>query len=262
MGVENIHLKMGPARLGKDLLDHSELSATILGLAGDAIISVDRQQSVILFNRGAEKMFGYTAEDVGGKSLKLLLPAGMADVLAETQTETRTAARRMGDRREVTGRRKRRKREFPAEASLSIIKFKGRTILTLIMQDVSRRLLAEERLRTTLREKEVLLEEVQHRVKNNLQVITSLLGLQARSIKDPAIRKKFEESRYRIQAMAVLHEILYESASLDEIDFADYIRRLTEHLVRSYGASPRLMSAYKSAWTPSTVIEMSLRPAA
>jgi PAS domain S-box-containing protein len=242
MGLENIHPKMGPARLGKDLLDHSELSATILGLAGDAIISVDRQQSIILFNRGAEKMFGYTAEDVGGKSLKLLLPAGLTDVFREhieTLSDSRAAARRMRDRREVTGRRKDGS-EFPAEASLSIIKFKGRIILTLIMQDVSRRLLAEERLRTTLREKEVLLEEVQHRVKNNLQVITSLLGLQARSIKDPAIRKKFEESRYRIQAMAVLHEILYESVSLDEIDFADYIRRLAEHLVRSYGASGRI----------------------
>ena len=130
--------------------------------------------------------------------------------------------------------------EFPAEASLSKIQFGGRTVLTLIMQDVSRRLLAEERLRTTLREKEVLLEEVHHRVKNNLQVITSLLGLQARSIKDSATRKMFEESRYRIQAIAILHEILYESASLAEIDFADYIRRLVEHLARSYGASGRI----------------------
>ena len=57
-----------------------------------------------------------------------------------------------------------------------------------------------------------------------MQVITSLLGLQARSIKDSSTRKKFEESRYRIQAIAILHEILYESASLAEIDFADYIR--------------------------------------
>ena len=110
----------------------------------------------------------------------------------------------------------------------------------MIMHDVTRRTLAEERLRATLKEKDVLLEEVHHRVKNNLQVITSLLGLQARHIQDAATREKFQESRYRIQAMAILHEILYESDSLAEIDFADYIRRVAEHLVRSYGAAGRI----------------------
>ena len=216
--------------------------ATILDLAGDAIISVDRRQSIILYNQGAEKMFGYSAEEVSGKPLELLLPAGLAGVHrgdVETLDESGAAARRAGERREILGRRKDGS-EFPAEASLSQIQLEGRTILTLIMQDVTGRTLAEERLRAALREKEVLLEEIHHRVKNNLQVITSLLGLQARSIKDSATRKKFEESRYRIQAMAILHEILYESDSLAEIDFADYIRRLAEHLVRSYGAGGRI----------------------
>ena len=115
------------------------------------------------------------------------------------------------------------------------------TILSLMLQDVTPGTLSpKERLRAALREKEVLLEEVHHRVKNNLQVITSLLGLQARSIKDSATRIKFDESRYRIQAMAILHEILDESSSLAEIDFADYIQRLVAHLVRSYGAIGRI----------------------
>jgi two-component sensor histidine kinase len=109
-----------------------------------------------------------------------------------------------------------------------------------MLQDVTSHAFTEERLRAALREKEVLLEEVHHRVKNNLQVITSLLGLQARSIKDSATRIKFDESRYRIQAMAILHEILDESSSLAEIDFADYIQRLIAHLVRSYGAIGRI----------------------
>ena len=128
---------------------------------------------------------------------------------------------------------------FPAKVSLSKIEFEGETILSLTLQDATSHAFIEERLRAAVREKEVLLEEVHHRVKNNLQVITSLLGLQARSIKDPATRIKFDESRYRIQAMAILHEILDESSSLAEIDFADYIQRLVAHLVRSYGAIGR-----------------------
>ena len=130
--------------------------------------------------------------------------------------------------------------QFTAESSRSEIPWNDRSIWAYILHNITPPTLIEERFRATLREKDVLIEEVHHRVKNNLQVITSLLGLQARTIKDPATRKKFEESRYRIQAMAILHEILYESSSLAEIDFADYIRRLVEHLVRSNGAAVRI----------------------
>jgi PAS domain S-box-containing protein len=240
--LKHTHPKTNRPRPDRDFLDRTNPLATILDLAGDAIISVDRRQSILLFNQSAEKMFGYPAEEVNGKPLQLLFPAGLASVHRgdiEPLDKSGIAALRAGERREILGRRKDGS-EFPAEASLSQIQLEGRTILTLIMQDVTGRTLAEERLRAALREKEVLLEEIHHRVKNNLQVITSLLGLQARSIKDSATRKKFEESRYRIQAMAMLHEILYDSSSLAEIDFADYIRRLAEYLVRSYGAAGRI----------------------
>jgi two-component sensor histidine kinase len=189
-----------------------------LDLVHDAVIAVDGRQAVLLFNRRAEALFGYRAEEVLGKPLQLL---------------------RAGARKESLWRRK-DGREFAAESSRSEIALDGRNIGAYILHDITPPTAIEERLRATLREKDVLIEEVHHRVKNNLQVITSLLGLQARTIKDPATRKKFEESRYRIQAMAILHEILYESSSLAEIDFADYLRRVVEHLVRSYGAAARI----------------------
>jgi PAS domain S-box-containing protein len=210
----------------------------ILDLTGDAIISADQGRSIVFYNRGAEKMFGYTPEEACGQPVELLHPSRPATVRWEALDKS-AGAQRAGERCEILGRRKDGS-EFQALASLSKIDIGGQILFTYIVQEVTPQTAAEERLRAILRDKEMLLEEVHHRVKNNLQVITSLLGLQARSIKNAATREKFEESRYRIQAMAMLHEILYESASLAEIDFADYIRRLAEYLIRSYGAAGRI----------------------
>jgi PAS domain S-box-containing protein len=240
--------------LALDILDYINPFTRILDLAADAIIAVNVRKSVIFFNRGAELAFGYSAEEVRAKPVKLLFRGGLASFhperIATLQAGAGSAfdeahatfggnALMAAERREIIGRRKDGS-EFPAKASLSKIKFDGKTIFSLTLQDATSHAFIEERLRAALREKEVLLEEVHHRVKNNLQVITSLLGLQARSIKDPATRIKFDESRYRIQAMAILHEILDESSSLAEIDFANYVQRLVAHLVRSYGATGRI----------------------
>jgi len=207
----------------RDFLDPTHPALRILNLVHDIVVAVDGHQTIVLFNQRAEALFGYRVEQVLGKPLDLLLGA--------SRGETRW-------RRKDGG-------EFLRGSAPSEITWNGRSIWIYILRESAPPTVAEERLRATLREKDVLIEEVHHRVKNNLQVITSLLGLQARTIKDPPTRKKFEESRYRIQAMAILHEILYESSSLAEIDFADYIRRLVEHLVRSYGAGSRIRTGVR-----------------
>jgi len=224
MRVKPVPLPVSQLLGDRDFLDQTHPAIRVLDLVHDAVVVVDRRGAIILFNQHAEAMFGYRAEEVLGKALEPLLGVGLA---------------RSGERSETRWRRKDGS-EFPVEWSRSEIALNGRTICAYILHDITPPTVTEERLRATLREKNVLIEEVHHRVKNNLQVITSLLGLQARTIKDPATRKKFEESRYRIQAMAILHEILYESSSIAEIDFGDYIRRMVEHLVRSYGAASRI----------------------
>lgn len=106
---------------------------------------------------------------------------------------------------------------------------------TLLIKEILERRCVENELKQSLAEKDVLLKEIHHRVKNNLQIISSLLNLQSRKIKDQKARSSFLESNNRIQSIATLHEQLYRSKDLSRIDFAAHIRNMTNHLLRSYG---------------------------
>ena len=100
--------------------------------------------------------------------------------------------------------------------------------------DISDRKQAEEQLKASLKEKELLLKEIHHRVKNNLLVISNLLEFQADYAEDPELIKVLEDSQHRIHSMALIHEKLYRSADLDKINFGDYLEDLADNLFQSY----------------------------
>lgn len=102
-------------------------------------------------------------------------------------------------------------------------------------RDISERRAVEEQTRNSLREKEVLLKEIHHRVKNNLQIINSLLSMQADALGDARLKAAFAESQNRVRAMALIHETLYLAGDLGRIDVRAYCKRLTGALLRGYG---------------------------
>lgn len=107
-----------------------------------------------------------------------------------------------------------------------------------LQQEVSDRRHAEEQLRQSLTEREVLLKEIHHRVKNNLQIISGLLQLQSQSVTDAATVNILRESQYRIESMSLIHKKLYASSDFGEIDLSDYIPNLASNLLASYQITP------------------------
>jgi two-component sensor histidine kinase len=109
----------------------------------------------------------------------------------------------------------------------------------LVAQDLTRLKAAEAQLRESLGEKELLLREVHHRVKNNMQVISSLLAMQSTS-GDPEVLRKLEDSQNRIRTIALIHEQLYQQTELARIDTQSYLQVLAQHLIQSYGKTEQV----------------------
>lgn len=101
-------------------------------------------------------------------------------------------------------------------------------------RELAERKKAEERIKASLKEKEVLLREIHHRVKNNMQIISSLLNLQSEKIKSQEVRRAFEASQSRIRSMALIHEMLYKSKDYTSVDFAPYVQNLASQLFNAY----------------------------
>jgi two-component sensor histidine kinase len=128
--------------------------------------------------------------------------------------------------------------EFPVALSLSAFQMNGRWHAVGIVRDITQSKLAEKRILASLEEKELLLEEVHHRVKNNLQIIASLLDLQLGYVGGRGPQEVFGEIKNRVKSMALVHEKLYLSKDLSKVDFHDYLTTLINNLYRSYSVNP------------------------
>lgn len=120
--------------------------------------------------------------------------------------------------------------------TVAIIPGTSKSLVSLL--DITEQKSAEEKLKSSIRDKDLLLREIHHRVKNNLQIISSLLNLQSRYIQDEDALDVFTESQNRVKSMAIIHEKLYKSKTMSKIDFEEYITDLTDSLFYSYHVNP------------------------
>lgn len=127
---------------------------------------------------------------------------------------------------------------IPMEVNARLFELNGVPTVIAIARDITQRKKDEEQLRAALKEREVMLREIHHRVKNNIQIISSLLRLQSQPIKDEKILEIFRESQSRIRSMALIHEKLYQSQDFSRIDFSDYIEKMVTHLFALYNVDP------------------------
>lgn len=225
----------------RDISDRPHAKARFRGLlesAPDAMVIVDGDGRVVLVNTQTERVFGYAREELLGQAVEMLIPARYRHSHLSHRHGYFNAprVRNMGAGLELNGLRKDGS-EFPIEISLSPLQTDSGVLISSAIRDVTEQVRARQLLLDSLRDKEVLLKEVHHRVKNNLAVIASLLYLESTTTTHEPVLKLLQESRDRVRSMSLVHETLYQSGNLASVDFADYARTLGEELARSYRGS-------------------------
>ena len=200
-----------------------------------AILMLDPDGFVITWNKGAQLIKGYTADEIIGHHVSQFYRP------EESEKPTHELAIAVAQGRcEDEGFRGRKDGTFFwASVVISALKDDHGKLLGFIKvtRDLTERKRAETELLAALAQKHALLQEVHHRVKNNLQIISSLLSLQAARIEDEHAREVFRDSQSRVRSIALLHESLYQSEDLGRIDMAVYFEKLANALTRTYAST-------------------------
>ncbi len=196
----------------------------------DMIFACDQEGKITEFNTSAQKIFGYTTEEVMGKDISILYAdKGHSDRIGELIFQDGNYT---GEAEHI----KKNKETFSAFVNASLLKNdKGEIIGTMsISRDITLIKEAEDQLKKSVFEKELLLKEIHHRVKNNMQVISSILKLQSAYVKDKKTVELLNECRNRISSMAFIHATLYMKKDFANINFSEYVSNIASNLQQSY----------------------------
>jgi PAS domain S-box-containing protein len=216
-------------RYGLFALTPASAADKIIATMADAVILIDHEAKIVTVNRALVELLGYEEEELLGQPVEVVVAQGERFKFTETYLRQISAAGSISDA-EVT---------FEAKDAVGIpVSLSGSVMrdehgveqgIVCVGHDLTNRKQTEE-------QKEALLKEIHHRVKNNLQVISSLLKFQSEYVTDGHVLQMFDESQARIKSIALVHEKLYRSPDLARVDSGEYIRDLVAQLFRLYQA--------------------------
>ncbi|REL37978.1 PAS domain S-box protein [Rhodohalobacter sp. SW132] len=216
-------------RREEELKRNEELFEQLFRNSPLGIAMLNRDSEIVQVNDSFESMFGYSEDEIVGENLDDL-------IVPESEIEE---AKALSDRKTTFTLTKRRKTKSGELIDVFIygvpVVIDGETIAIYgIYTDITDRIRAEDKVKQSLEEKEILLAEIHHRVKNNLAVITGLLELQFHNLESAEAKSALRDSQMRINSMALIHEKLYQNESLSNIDFGVYIDELVRVIVKSH----------------------------
>ena len=225
-------------QLLRELRERKEMFERFFDSAPDAILVTDKSGIITDTNEQTSRIFGYEREELIGHSIEMLIPEHLHKKHESHRDDyfATPKMRPMGQGLDLYARRKDGS-HYPVDITLSPLRAVGELRVLASVRDMTEYKLAEDKIRESLREKEVLLREVHHRVKNNLAVICSLFYLESTYAKDEHTAQVFRESESRVHSMALVHETLYGSKNLSRIDFSEYAKALATDILSSYGNS-------------------------
>ncbi len=235
-------------RANAEIAEAKEHFESIFATSPDAALITTLEDGVIMdVNRGFSEMTGHLREEVVGR-------AGLDFNIWKDQRDRDELVRRLRETGTLAdfeaGFRRRDGSLFHGQVSAKLIRLRGRPCILSVTRDITLRKRDEERIRSLLQEKELLLREVHHRVKNNMNAAMGLLTLQAQAAASPEAGAALREAHGRLQAMAVLYDKLYRTENLRAVDVREYLPPLVDEVVRVFSSPARVAAETRAASFP------------
>ncbi len=217
--------------------ERERMLRSIATSARDAVIMIDNRGNISFWNEAAFRILGYSAGEVIGKNChELLAPSRYIDDYRKHFPKFQATGEGpvVGKTQELHALRKDGV-EIPIELSLSSVKIKGEWCAVGIIRDITERKKFEEALGRAIDEKEALLRDLQHRIKNSFAMISGLVGLESSRQTDPEFSGVMRRLKGRIKSVADLYDLLYRAGEFNEIRLDRYLHRLIKSLLEAYG---------------------------